>query len=316
MKNILIVGGAGYVGGITTNLLLKKGYHVTVYDNLLYEERFLKNVPFIYGDIRDTQKLLEIHLKFDTIIWFAAIVGDGACAQDPKLTMEINFNALKRFLDKTKRKIIFPSTCSVYGAQNQILDETSPTNPLSEYARTKLMAEEEVLRHGGMAFRLGTLFGMGDNFSRIRLDLVINLLTYKSVFEKKIQVFGGDQWRPVLSVTDVAHYFVEAVTRDYNDIFVLSLRNLKIIELADIFKNIFSDLNIDIVDISFEDARNYRVNSQKADNLFIHKPNISIESEIFRMKEILGSKRIKDPNSPIYYNTHHVRDKLDSIRTI
>ena len=108
MKNILIIGGSGYIGGITTDLLTQKGYNVTVYDNLLYEDRFLKNVPFIFGDIRDTEYLISIHKKFDTIIWLAAIVGDGACAQDPELTYEINYYSLKRFLDKTKRKIIFP----------------------------------------------------------------------------------------------------------------------------------------------------------------------------------------------------------------
>ena len=315
MKNILIIGGSGYIGGITTDLLTQKGYNVTVYDNLLYEDRFLKNVPFIFGDIRDTEYLISIHKKFDTIIWLAAIVGDGACAQDPELTYEINYYSLKRFLDKTKRKIIFPSTCSVYGAQNKVLSEDSNTNPLSVYAKTKLMAEKIVLDHGGMAFRLGTLFGVGDHYSRLRLDLVVNILTYKAAFENKITVFGGEQWRPIISVGDAASYFVEAVTRDYNDVFNLGMKNVKIFDLATVFKSIFSDLEIEVVDIEFEDARNYKVTTDKADNNFIHKPTTTIESEIFRIKELLLSRRIKNPNDPNYYNVHYVKDKLSLMKS-
>src|SRR3972149_10525029 len=186
MKNILLVGGAGYIGGTLTNQLVDAGYNVVVYDNLLYEERFLKKVAFHYGDIRDTQELLKIEKKYDTVIWLAAIVGDGACSQDPELTMEINFNSLKRFLDASKRRILFPSTCSVYGMQDGLLTENSPVRPLSAYAETKHMAEEVVIKYGGLVFRLGTLFGIGDEFSRIRLDLVINYLTFKALHDKKI----------------------------------------------------------------------------------------------------------------------------------
>jgi len=216
MRNVLVIGGAGYIGGCLTDQLLQKGYHATVFDCLMYEERFLKKVPFVYGDIRDTDALVRLAPKYDTIIWLAGIVGDGACAQDPELTYEINFNSIKRFLDRTRRKLIFPSTCSVYGAQHGMLLETSPTMPLSIYAETKLEAEKAVLDHGGMALRLGTLFGVGDEYSRLRLDLVINVLTYKAFKEGKITIFGGEQWRPILAVRDVASYFVEAVTRDYN----------------------------------------------------------------------------------------------------
>lgn len=314
MKNVLVVGGAGYVGGLASNFLQQKGYNVTVFDNLLYEERFLKDISFIFGDIRDTKTLTRLQKKFDTIIWLAAIVGDGACAQDPELTYEINYYSLKRFLDDTKRQIIFPSTCSVYGAQHEMLNEESKTNPLSVYAQTKLMAEKIVLDNKGLVFRLGTLFGLGDHYSRIRLDLVVNFLTFKALCENKIKVFGGEQWRPVLSVQDVASYFVEAVTRDYNDIFNISLKNIKIIDLANTFRNIFPELEVEIVDIQFEDARNYRVETAKAENHFIFKPSVSIESEIFKIRDLLSSRRIKNPNDPTYYNTHYVKNILNNIK--
>lgn len=316
MRNILVVGGAGYIGGCLTDLLVEQGDHVTVFDRLLYEERFLKDVSFVFGDIRDTDTLLTIHHKYDTIVWLAAIVGDGACSQDRELTFEVNYFALKRFLEKTKRRVIFPSTCSVYGAQEGLLLETNEANPLSAYAESKLMAEKAVLDHGGIAFRLGTLFGVGDHYSRLRLDLVLNVLTYKALAENKITVFGGEQWRPVLAVKDVAAYLAEAVTRDHNDVFNLAMRNMKIIDCVPIYKNIFPDLRVEVVATKFEDARNYRVSTEKADRSFIFKPRTSIESEVHRMLLLLKDRRIKNPLDPRYYNTHHVRATLEDIRKL
>jgi nucleoside-diphosphate-sugar epimerase len=312
--NVLVVGGAGYIGGCLTDELRARGHHVTVFDRLLYEERFLKEVPFVFGDVRNTAGLAAIHHKYDTIVWLAAIVGDGACAQDPELTFEVNYHAVRRFLEATGRRLVFPSTCSVYGAQDGLLTEESETRPLSAYAQSKLMAEKAVLDHGGLAFRLGTLFGLGDQYSRLRLDLVLNVLTFKALHENRITLFGGDQWRPVLAVQDVAAYFAEAVTRDYNDVFNLGMRNIRIRDCAAIYQNIFPDLTIEIVDTKFEDARNYRVSTEKAARNFIFSPRTSIESEVHRMVGLLRDRRIKDPLSPQYYNTHHVRATLDAIR--
>src|SRR3989344_5559669 len=139
-KKILICGGAGYVGGYLTDLLMANGYDVTVYDNLLYEDRFLKNVPFVYGDARDYKKLDSLIRSHDVVVWLAAIVGDEACAINTKTTSEINVDSVKWLVDNHKGKIIFMSTCSVYGMNNHLLDEDSQTNPLSHYAVTKLAA--------------------------------------------------------------------------------------------------------------------------------------------------------------------------------
>src|SRR3990167_4979048 len=261
-KSVLVVGGAGYVGGITTDLLAAAGHRVTVFDNLMYEKRYLKDCNFIYGDVRDTAKLLKIHKKFDEIIWLAAIVGDGACAQNPDLTKSVNVDSIKNFLRKTKRRLIYLSTCSVYGAQNKILDEDSHTNPLSLYAYTKLEAEKSVMKYHGLIFRLGTLFGLGDNYSRIRLDLVVNFLTLRAFQDGHITVFGGEQWRPLLAVTDAASYLVEAVTTNLSGIYNLKLENVRISDLAARLKRIFPKLTVTFNDIQFEDLRNYRVSNK------------------------------------------------------
>ena len=107
---ILVVGGAGYVGGALTDLLMARGYEIEVYDNLTYESRYLKAVNFIYGDVRDYEKLSSIINNYDIVIWLAALVGDGACAINRSLTTEINLNSVKWLVENYRGKIIFMST--------------------------------------------------------------------------------------------------------------------------------------------------------------------------------------------------------------
>lgn len=307
MKKVLVVGGAGYIGGITTDILLERGYEVGVFDKLLYESRYLKEVSFFYGDIRDTSTLNKIQKKYDEIIWLAALVGDGACAQDPDLTKDINVTAIKNFIDTTKRRIIFTSTCSVYGAQDGLLDENSPTNPLSAYAATKLEAEKIILDNNGLAFRLGTLFGLGDRHSRIRLDLVVNILTLRAYRDRKLTVFGGEQWRPLLAVSDVAEYLVEAVEKNTNDVFNIKYKNYRLNDIAKEIQTNFNNVTLEVTDMKFEDLRNYQVSSEKAEKVFQFRPSKTINQEVKKMLALFRESRIKNPDDNIYYNAMHVQ---------
>ena len=107
-KKILIVGGAGYVGGVIVDILLsKKKYDVTVFDNLLYEDSYRKDCKFIFGDIRDDKFYKSSLNNYDTIIWLAALVGDGACSINPDLTDEINFQTLNFLSKMLIMKIIY-----------------------------------------------------------------------------------------------------------------------------------------------------------------------------------------------------------------
>jgi|TARA_B100001971_G_scaffold208230_1_gene229724 nucleoside-diphosphate-sugar epimerase len=311
MKKILVIGGAGYIGGLTTDQLVAKGYDVTVFDNLIYETRFLKSCKFIFGDICDTKSLIDIAKNFDEVIWLAAIVGDGACSQSPELTIEINLNAIKRFLSKTKKRVIFTSTCSVYGAQHELLSEKSSVNPLSLYASTKLQAEEYVLANEGLVFRLGTLFGLGDNFSRIRLDLVVNVLTLKAVTQNRLTIFGGEQWRPLLSVSDTASYIVEAVSGKLTGIYNLKYENLTISSIADKIKRIFPKVKIDRTELPYEDLRNYQVDTTKAEKQFKHRPTVTIKEEVLKMQKLFLERRLKDFDDDIYYNTRHIEKMIN-----
>lgn len=310
--NVLIVGGAGYVGGAVTDLIQEARNNVRVFDALLYEESYRKPVDFIYGDVRDIERL-KPHLKWaDAVVWLAALVGDPACALNPDVSVEINQEAVAQLAANFDGRIIFMSTCSVYGAQDKVLDEDSPLNPLSVYASTKLEAERYLAEKNAISFRLGTLFGVGDLFSRIRLDLVVNILTVRAHRMGTIKVFGGEQFRPLLHVRDAARAVVENLETSHTGVFNLHRQNVRIIDLAYQVRNHFPDLLIEQTEMPFQDTRNYRVSSDKAQNVLGFKAMSSIDDGIDEVKELLETGRLKDVDNPRYtnqgflsiYNTH------------
>ena len=303
---ILVVGGAGYVGGgIVDNL--SKYYEVTVYDSLIYETSYRKKVNFILGDIRDTKKLNNILKDFDVVVWLAALVGDGACAINPDLTNEINSESVKNLVENFDKRIIFLSTCSVYGAQDGVLTESSPTNPLSEYASSKLKAEEYLKDSNSLIFRLGTLFGISDEFSRVRLDLVVNILTAKALIDKKISVFGGEQWRPLLHVNDVSNAISHCLKTDVSGIYNLHHKNYRIIDIAREIENKVKDVEVEVTPMSFEDARNYQVSSQKLFDETGFDASIELINGVNEIYDLIFDNRIKDITDPRYSNQNFLK---------
>jgi nucleoside-diphosphate-sugar epimerase len=303
---ILVVGGAGYVGGGIVDTLSKEN-EITVYDSLIYESAYRKDVNFIYGDIRDYKKINSILNNFDAVVWLAALVGDGACSINPTLTHEINSETVKNLVKNFNGKIIFLSTCSVYGAQEGVLDENSEVNPLSEYASSKLIAEKYLEESDAIIFRLGTLFGISDQFSRIRLDLVVNILTTKALVDKKMSVFGGDQWRPLLHVKDVANAIEHNISSNSKGIFNLHYKNFKIIEIAEKIKEKIPDVSIETTPLPFQDARNYQVSSDKLKLETGFEASIELTQGIEEMYNLISSNRIKDINDPRYSNQNFLQ---------
>ena len=303
---ILVVGGAGYVGGGIVDKLSHE-HEVTVYDSLIYETSYRKKVNFILGDIRDTTKLNGILNNFDVVVWLAALVGDGACAINPDLTYEINSESVKNLVENFDKRIIFLSTCSVYGAQDGVLTEASDTNPLSEYASSKLKAEEYLQNANALIFRLGTLFGISDEFSRVRLDLVVNVLTAKALIDKKISVYGGEQWRPLLHVNDVSNAISHCLNTDVSGIYNLHHKNYRIIDIAREIENKVKDVEVEVTPMSFEDARNYQVSSQKLLDETGFEASIELINGVNEIYDLIFHNRIKDITDPRYSNQNFLQ---------
>ena len=305
--NVLVVGGAGYIGGGVTDLLAKKdGINVRVYDALLYEECYRKPIEFIYGDVRDHERLIPQLKWADAVVWLAALVGDGACQLHQKITHDINQASVRWLTENYLGRIIFTSTCSVYGAQEGVLDEASPLNPLSIYAATKLAAEEYLVGANALILRLGTLYGVGDLFSRIRLDLVVNMLTVQAARIGRITVFGGDQFRPLLHVRDAAAAIVENVATSQTGTFNLGSQNVRIIDLAYQVRNHYPDLVIENTPMKFQDTRSYRISTAKSQDVLGFQPQHFIDDGIREIKDLSKAGRLKDTDNPRHTNQKYL----------
>ena len=305
-KKILVVGGAGYIGGFLTDYLSSIS-NVLVYDNLLYENMYLKNIPFQFGDIQDTVNLSKTIKEFqpDIVIWLAALVGDGACQLNPNLTNKVNYESVKWLCDNYSGKIVFTSTCSVYGINNELIDESAVPEPLSIYASTKLKAEQYLLNNSDncLIFRLGTLYGLGDTYSRIRLDLVANILTLKAINGESLSVFGGEQWRPILHVRDVSTAIKHGIENNITGLFNLCNQNYTIKELAENIIHIVAPDKgiINYIDMPFEDLRNYKVSASKFKTQGWN-PQYSLEQGLSDLAKIIKQKRIKDTENILFSN--------------
>lgn len=332
IKKVLLIGGAGYLGSVLCPKLLKKGYRVRVLDNLTYGDEGIrelyknKNFEFLKGDIRSISNVIEAINDMDAAIHLAAIVGDPACSIDPKRTIEINYLSTKAIAEACKfnqiNKFLFASTCSVYGASKnpgERLKETSFLNPISLYAETKLKSEEGILsladeNFSPTIFRFATLYGVSP---RMRFDLVVNLLTAKAMIEKKIAIFGGEQWRPNLEVSDAAEacclWLESSIEKSGGQIFNVgeNSQNYKILEIGKIIKKVIPDIKMEIKKEE-GDVRDYNVSFEKVSNILNFKAKKTVEEGVLEMKALIQNQGIKDFNNP-KYNNYRFLSKGDEI---
>jgi nucleoside-diphosphate-sugar epimerase len=325
LKKILVTGGAGYIGDAAVEYLLNLGHEVTVLDDLIYGGAYMrrhKSLRFVRGDVRDAPLIYREILNHDAVLHLAAVVGDGACAVNQQRTIEVNEGATEQIANlcaEHNKRLVFASTCSVYGANNDLLDEDSPTNPLSLYAGTKLKAEEfvrKVPEH--FIFRLGTLFGLGTEHARLRCDLVVNILTYKACSGQLITVFGGDQWRPLLHVRDAGELMgMASVKKRYDDpkfgpgfgTYILARHNYRIIDVAEAVMAA-CDLprsRMKITDLRFEDQRNYRVSSDRRGSFFLS--GRSLFDGIYEMSKVMKEGRIADVWDSRFHNARYTMER-------
>ncbi len=214
-KEVLITGGAGYIGTTLIPELLIKGYNVTVYDSLSYEGDILipyfanPNFKFIKGDILEKDKLQKAVEGKDVIIHLAALVGYAACERNHNMTQLVNCDATDSLVEMLtpNQLLLFGSTGSNYGkVTDGVCTEETPLNPTSLYAETKTYAEEKAMSHSNtIAYRFATAFGSSP---RLRLDLLINELTYLAVTQGYIMVYQPEFMRTFIHVRDLVKSFI------------------------------------------------------------------------------------------------------------
>ena len=328
-QKILVTGGAGYIGSFVVQKLLKKGYRVNVLDSLMYGEDGLRNfinnpgVTLFEGDITKKDDVSRSMNGCSSVIALAAIVGDPACSLDEEYTRNVNFGATKILtevmLEQRVRRVVFASSCSVYGTSKDIkfLTEDAKLNPVSLYAETRIQSENYLLLLkdvlSPVILRLSTVFGVS---ARMRFDLAINIMVAKAVKDNNIDIFGGNQWRPFVHVQDVAEAFVLAVEADdarvSGKIFNVGSTdsNYQIEDIADIIKDEMPGVKVN-KSTSIVDQRNYNVIFDKIHKSLNFKTEYSVRDGVREVMEFVGANHI-DVGDAKYSNFLTVKMKLRS----
>ncbi len=291
--NVLVTGGAGYIGSILVPDLLKKNYKVIVIDSFLYKQPSLAavvnhpNLEIAYEDIRNYSLIKSYVNRADVIIPLAAIVGAPACEKDSLAASSVNRDSILWMIKNLSdsQQIIMPTTNSAYGSggKDNYCDEKSQLNPLSLYAKDKVFVEQELMQLSqATSFRLATVFGISP---RMRLDLLVNNFVYRALIDKFIVLFEGHFKRNYVHVKDVSKAFCFAIENPdkvsgeiFN--FGLSSANLSKQELCKEIQNVISDfVFLDAPLAKDPDQRNYIVSNQKIELLGM-KASVSLSDGI------------------------------------
>jgi nucleoside-diphosphate-sugar epimerase len=323
VRNVLVIGGAGYIGSALVQRLLKLGYQVRVLDLLVYGDDSISefydhpNFELVRGDFRNIDTVVRATKGMDAIVHLGAIVGDSACSIDQDLTVEINLRSTRTIAEVGKgfgvKRFVFASTCSVYGASDEILDERSVLRPISLYGRTKMESEKVLLSLTDVIFaptilRFGTVYGLS---SRPRFDLVVNILTAKAIQDGEAGIFGGKQWRPLVHVRDVAEAIVLTLQAPlYNvrgQIFSVGSneQNYQIADLGPIIKEMVPTARV--VTQPKEDNRNYRVRFNKIRNVLNFQPRYTVRDGIQEIIDAFATGKITDYRDPRYSNFGYLK---------
>tara|TARA_A200000113_G_scaffold34015_1_gene28057 strand:+ start:30234 stop:32036 length:1803 start_codon:yes stop_codon:yes gene_type:complete len=327
-KNILVTGGAGYIGIHLVQMLLDDNYNVTILDNFTFGKNSINHIKdhpkltVIDGDVANIKHLVKAVKDNKYVIALAAIVGDPASSIDAEETLNLNYESSKILTEICNfyevEKLVFASSCSVYGASTSgYLTEDSPLNPVSLYARTRIYSENYILDNSKITsptiLRLSTVFGFSP---RMRYDLVVNTLLIRALRDKKFSVFGGDQWRPFIHCKDVARAFKLAIESDkkvtHKQIFNVGSddMNFTIDQIGDKVSAKFPESEYNTVDEDV-DKRNYKVSFNKIVTQLGFKKKYDIETGLDEMIEkISQDDSLLDYEDKVYSNFSQLKDSF------
>jgi len=330
---VTVLGGAGYVGSLLVERLLREGNSVTVMDALMFGGDGLRTVAehpafsFVHGDLRDIEAVVQACAGADAVVHLGAVVGDPACALDEATTLAINRDAtvtaarVSRALNV--RRFIFASTCSVYGASDEFLTEDSEPAPISVYARSKAESEALLLPMSGRTFhttvlRFGTLFGQS---LRDRFDLVVNLLAARAVTDGEISINGGDQWRPFVHVADCADavvaclYAAEPVVSGRIFNVGSDALNCRLRDVGELIRVMVPDVRV-VFGASASAEANYRVSFERIATQLGFEPRRTLADGIREIQDAVRAGEIRDYTDARYSNVQSLvsgRSSLDVV---
>jgi nucleoside-diphosphate-sugar epimerase len=319
-RQVLVTGGAGYVGSIVVDELLEHGYRVRVLDALLHgsvpsllQSWGNPSFEFVKGDVRDAKTRKRALEGISAVVHLAAIVGDPACARQPELASEVNLGATKALLRDAERfgveRFVFASTCSNYGrmANGDLANEDVELMPVSLYAETKVGAEREVLSRRGLAttcLRLATVYGTSP---RMRFDLTVNEFTRDLAIQAKLVIFGEQFWRPYVHVRDAASAIARVLESPTElvagEVFNVgdTRENYRKLDLVEILRERFPKGRVDFVHRD-EDPRDYRVSFEKFAERVGFRAERSVEKGIDEVLALVRSGLLDDPYDAVYRN--------------
>jgi len=333
VQRVLVTGGAGFIGSHLVGQLLDRGYNVRVLDSFAYGRAGLlpyaghPRLETLEGDVANLRDVSAAVRDVDGVIALAAIVGDPACNLDPEETSNLNYAATKTLVEACNfygvRRLVFASSCSVYGASDTtLLTENSRLNPVSLYARTRVLSENIIFdRVTGdlepVVLRLSTVFGLSP---RMRFDLVVNTLTVRAVVDGRIQIFGGDQWRPNVHCRDAATAFVAALetpgAQVAGEVFNVGgeALNHTISAIGDLVAELVGDVEVRH-EADAPDKRNYRVSFEKIRERMGFVPTYSVADGIREIAAaVRADEQLRAYALPIYSNVQALRERFESAR--
>ena len=328
-ESVLITGGAGYVGSVLTNELVKKKIRVKVIDSLVFGDSGIstlidsKEIEFFNIDIRQTDKISSILKNVDCVIHLAAIVGDPLCKKIPQSARQINEFATKNLVTLSKKqnvkRFVFASTCSNYGSSLETVDESSQIQPLSLYSECKVNSEKFILEQNDKTFetcilRFATAHGLSP---RMRFDLLVQEFLRDAIIDKKISIFGADFWRPFVHVDDMANACIlvlnaksELVSGEIYNV-GSTKENFTKKQLAEMIKEFIHDTEIEITE-STNDLRNYKVSFEKIKKTLNFETKKTVKDSIIEILREIESGNI-DPRASEFSNISKLTQKIDPI---